>query len=88
MNQFPRLQKTASSHRFLESRDGRHVQAGDDGHQGVEVAGVEALAAHLYPVLDQPHALLLLHVLKEIEVGKVRWYSSPFSRANSTSFGQ
>ena len=59
------------THRFLQSRDERHVEAGDDRYQRVEVVRVKTLAAHLYPVLDQTHALLLHYVL-QIEVDNVR----------------
>ena len=50
-------------YRLLQSGHGRHVQSGDDGHQRVEVADVEALAGHFDPVLDHLDALLLLHIL-------------------------
>ena len=46
--------------RSSESRDRCHVEAGDDAHQRVEVAQVDALAGHLDPVLDYLHTHLFL----------------------------
>jgi len=50
-------------YRFLETGHGRHVETGDDGHQRVKVADVEALPRHFDEVLDHLDPLLLLHVL-------------------------
>lgn len=52
------------THSFLEPGEGGHVESGDDGHQGVEVADVEALSSRLNPELHDPYSLLLFGVLK------------------------
>ena len=50
-----------------QPRDGRHVEAGDDAHQRVEVGQVDALASHLDPELYHLHTHLLLLFLEEVK---------------------
>lgn len=54
---------TALNYRFLETRNGRHVESGNDGHQRIKVTNVEALSGYFYPVFNYFDALLLLDIL-------------------------
>lgn len=51
------------SYSFLETRNWRHVEPGDDCHQTVEIPYVERLACCFNPKLDNSHTLLLLRML-------------------------
>ena len=52
------------SHRLLETRNGRHVKTGNDGHQRIEIANVETLSGHFDPIFNDFYALLLLDILQ------------------------
>jgi len=49
-----------SAYRLFQPGDGVHVHAGDDGHEGVEVADVDTLLRHIDKILHQSHTILLL----------------------------
>lgn len=55
------------AHRLLQAGYRGHVEAGDDRHQGIKVADVEAFSGGLDPVLDDANALLFLRVLRKRE---------------------
>lgn len=50
---------------ILGGKGGKEAELTDDGHEGVEVADVEALAGHVDEELDDPGSVLLLHRLQE-----------------------
>lgn len=46
-------------------KGGKQAELTDDGHEGVEVADVEALAGHVDEELDDSCSVFLLHRLQE-----------------------
>ncbi len=59
---------TVPNYRFLETRNGRHVESGNDGHQRIKVTDVEALSGYFYPVFNYFDALLLLDILHIVRI--------------------
>lgn len=58
-------ERFAHTHRLLQTRYRRHVETGDDRHQGIEVTDVEAFSGSLDPIFDDTDALLLFRMLEE-----------------------
>ena len=50
-------------YRFLETRDGRHIEASNNSHQGIEIPDVEALSSYFDPIFNHFDPLLLLRIL-------------------------
>ena len=53
-----------------EPRDRRHVEAGDDAHQRVEVRQVDALPGNFRPELDHLHSHFLLLLLQKQKMAR------------------
>lgn len=52
-----------SIYRFLETRDGRHIEASYNSHQRIEIPDVEALSSDFDPIFNHFDPLLLLRIL-------------------------
>lgn len=69
-----------------EDRNKTEHQLTDDGHEGVKVADVEALASHVDEELDDPSSVFLFHGLRRKMEDLLIKYSGYFNTSPKLFF--